>query len=123
MTTEEFLNLEVGDTVYYYNNYNLIRPRQINASVSSKQFGRIIIRDDGERRVAFQGVGVLLMSILHTFDTDKEKLLYKKLYDIKKKLKTVKVLRKDPRALAKYLKVLEQNNVQKMLDKYPELLI
>lgn len=122
MTQEEFEALEVGDTVYYYNNYNIVRPSQINASLKKKKVGKILIRDDGEKRVAFQGSGVILMSFLYMFDTDKDKLLYKKLIDIKKKMKEVKCLN-NPNCTHKFLQVLNQKNVKPMLEQYPELLI
>lgn len=127
MTQTEFETLEVGDTVYYYNPVNVKLKSHVSAALKKKTVGSIHIRDDGERRISFTKGGVILMSLLYMFDTDKDKLLYKKLVEIKKKINEAVIGKHRfdyPRDLKeKYSSILQQKNVQPMLIKYPELLI
>ena len=126
MTIEELRNLKIGDTVYYYKQINLKSSGTINASIITKKvFQRY--ESHGNVRIALERGGALLESFCHLFDIDKDKLLYSKLKEIKKRINseitnnTLKYYKYDVQG--KFEKVLEQKNVQKVLEKYPELLI
>ncbi len=123
MTEQEFRDLEIGDVVYYYNNINLNKISTISAALKRKVVGKIFEKD-GVRRIAFEGHGVILESLLWMFDTNRDKLLYTKLSDIRKKLKDVNNKSNYPHGLKeRYVQLLQQKNIQPMLEKYPELLI
>jgi len=128
MTEQEFLELEVGDTVYFYNNINLKKISHISAALKKRVVGKIFDSEDG-RRIGFENHGILLKSILWMFDTDKEKLLYTKLRDIKTKINelyggSLYLKGQYPNGIKqKFEEVMAQKNVEKMLEKYPELLI
>jgi len=128
MTIEEYNALKVGDIVYYYRTIDLMRIGTINASLVKKVISQIFERDDGSRAISLEGGGVILKGILPLFDTDKDKLLYRKIKDIKKKVFDVvqgkQPLKAYPNGLMqKYQELLQQKNVQPMLEKYPELLV
>ena len=126
MTVEELRNLKIGDTVYYYNEINLKRSGSINASIITKKvFQRY--ESHGNVRIALERGGALLESFCHLFDTDKDRLLYSKLTEIKKRINseiannTLRYYKYD--VVRKFEKVLGQKNVMGVLEKYPELLI
>jgi len=128
MTIEEYNSLKVGDVVYYYRSVNPMRISTISAAIDKKIISTIFEREDGSRAISLVSGGVILKSLLPIFDTDKDKLLYQKIKDIKKKVfDTVygnQPLKVYPNGLMqKYQKLLEQKNVQSMIEKYPEVLI
>lgn len=125
MTVEEFNNLEVGDTVYYYTEINTNRISTMTAALKKKKVGSIRTDGKGGRYVAFEPSGVILRSILHMFDTDKKKLLYVKVKHIKRAIKEAYEFKKafNPNLNRIYADLLRQKNVQPMLEQYPELLI
>lgn len=128
MTLEEYNLLKVGDVVYYYRTVNAMRIGTISASLVKKVISQIFERDDGSRAISLEGGGVILKGILPLFDTDKDKLLYHKIKDIKKKVYDTmygnQPLKAYPNGLMKkYQELLQQKNVQPMLEKYPELLV
>ncbi|RLC45873.1 MAG: hypothetical protein DRH57_07215 [Candidatus Cloacimonadota bacterium] len=100
----------------------------ISASLVKKVISQIFERDDGSRAISLEGGGVILKGVLPLFDTNKDKLLYRKIKDIKKKVYGTiygnQPLKAYPNGLMqKYQDILEQKNVQSMLEKYPELLV
>lgn len=128
MTQNEFFNLEVGDTVYFYRTVNAMKLGTINASIVQKKIDKIFDRDDGSRGISLENGGALLNGIIHMFDTDKDKLMYTKMKDIRAKVNDAvngpNRFKKYPNGLKrKYEKLLNQRNIQPMLEKYPELLI
>ena len=128
MTQDEFFNLKVGDTVYFYRTVNAMKIGTINAAIVKKKIDKIFDRDDGSRSISLEKGGALLKGIIHRFDTDKDKLLYTKMKDIRAKVNDAVNgpyrFKKYPNGLKrKYENLLRQKNIQPMLEKYPELLI
>ena len=137
MTLEEFKALKVGDTVYYSQLVNIKKIGTVNAAIKVKVIRDIFDREDGSRGIGFEHGGVLLKGLLHLFETDRTLRLRNKIQEIKRKMMDLSASKdrinsyytKSTRPPSrneiekKYLKILEQKNVQKMLDAYPELLI
>lgn len=128
MTVDELNNLEVGDTVYYYRTVNPANIGTISASIVTKKVKIVFRPDDGNVIITLYQGGVILDSLLNMFDINKEKLLYRKIKDIKKKVHDAlyglhKNLQYPNGLQSKVDKIMQQKNIQKMLEKYPEILI
>jgi len=122
MTQEEFMDLKVGDVVYYYKSDTITRASQINASVKRKVVEKIF-DDKDRRRIGLTHGGVIFLNFLHLFELDKNKAIYSKLQKIKQTLRTPPKVLNVRLAEIKFQKVLSQKNIHSMLEKYPELLI
>jgi len=127
MTEDDFNNLKIGDIVY---NYKTVNPKylgSINAAVIKKRVISINLKN-GKRVIGLEHGGIIMKAFLNRFETDKNTLIYLKLKDIKRKLFNLKQSQnKDVvtiRAVEyKLEKILNQKNVKKVLDLYPEILI
>jgi len=127
MTIDEFNLLQIGDIVYYYQPVNINKVSHISAALKKRKV-KIIFEEDGinNRRVGFERGGVILMSILHMFDTDKDKLLAKKLVEIKSKIKQEVKSTNDRGCIiikSKLETLFNQKNVIRLATKYPEIFI
>jgi len=127
MTENEFNNLKIGDIVYSYKTVNPKYLSSINAGVTKKIVKSINLKKD-RKVIGLEHGGIIMDTLLNGFDTDKNKLIYLKLKDIKKKLFKLKQSQyKDVVSIRavefKLEKILNQKNVKKVLELYPEILI
>lgn len=124
MTEQEFTNLEIGDTVYYYLPVSLNRIGSLNASVIKKTVAQIVYTVEGEKRVGLEKGGVIFNSLLFLFETDKDKILANKLKRIKMLINTNKSRKVNIVDIKKrYTSLLLQKNVRPLVLTFPELFI